>query len=195
VKIKIVLVPVMGMSLLAAELPYIGVVNAEGSFWADSAGVSNHATLFNGSTIQTEAVPASVQLKGGARLVLDAQSSARIYADHTLLEKGRAQLDAGETYDIEARSLRVFLAAPGSRVIVTVRGAMIDVGALSGQIRVTNGGGVLVAMVDPGKQFELRPQAAPGAAVIAGVAVTVVAGVVAGIVVAQQQKSPISQGR
>jgi len=154
--------------ILAAEPRYIGMITADGRLWVDSAGVSNHATIFEGSVVETEEVPAKLQLAGGASVWLDVVSRADIFQDHLLLQKGRAQLDGGAAFRIEAGTLRVALALPESRAMVSVRDSgSVQVGALSGEVQVRNGQDVMVARVDPGRPVELRPDTG-GASLVTG---------------------------
>ncbi len=142
---------------LLAEARYIGTANSAGSFWVDGAGVSNHATVFESSTIETEGTPARLQIANGVRIVIDMRSRARVWQDHLVLEKGRAQLDSGRDYRIEARTMRVSLAKPGARAIVTAgMSGEVEVTALGGAVLVANAEGVAVANVAAGHAVGLR---------------------------------------
>jgi len=90
---------------------YIGVVSTDGRFWVDSAGVAEHASIFEGSIVETTDAPATVPIGNTVRVLLDASSRAQCYADYALRERGRGQLDSGPTYRLEARTLRVMPAA------------------------------------------------------------------------------------
>lgn len=152
--------------LLAAAPRYIGMIVADGRLWVDSAGVSNHATVFEGSVIETEEVPAKLQLAGGVGVWLDVASRAEVFQDHLFLQKGRAQLDRGSAFRIEAGTLRVALASPESRAMVSMRDSgAIQVGALNGQVQVRNGRDMLVARVDTGRPVELRADSSGGSLV------------------------------
>ncbi|HVP48846.1 MAG TPA: hypothetical protein VMT32_19770 [Bryobacteraceae bacterium] len=154
--------------ILPAPPRYVGVVTSDGGLWVDGGGVSSHATLFEGSIVQTEDAPAKLQLAGGARVLLDRASRAQVFQDHLLLEKGRTQLDAGAAFRIEARTLRVAPAAAGSRAAVTVQNSgVIEVGSLSGQLEVRNSLDVMVARVTPAHAVELHPDAS-GASLVTG---------------------------
>lgn len=54
----------IAMWMMAGMLPaaprYIGMITADGRLWVDSAGVSNHATIFEGSVVATEETPAKL---------------------------------------------------------------------------------------------------------------------------------------
>src|ERR1700686_4199501 len=81
---------------LSADPRPIGMAIAAGSFWADSAGVASHATLFESSTIETGETPVKLQIEGGVRILLDVNSRAQIYLNRLALERGKAQLDSGK---------------------------------------------------------------------------------------------------
>jgi hypothetical protein len=163
----IILLVAVGGSLQADE-HYIGTANADGSFWVDSAGVSTHATVFDGSTVEAGEMPVKLQIPPDVRILLDVGSRAQVWGDRLTLEKGRIQLDSGKNYRIEARTMRVVL-APGARAIVATGGSStIGVTALGGPIRVANADGVLVANVAAGRSVDLRLGQAKDAAVLTG---------------------------
>lgn len=154
---------------LFAEPHYIGTARCAGTFWVDSAGVSNHATVFVNSTIETEGAPARLQLAGEVRIMVDARTRARVYQDHLVLEKGRVQLDSGKDYRIEARTIRVSLAKPGARAIVTVGASgEVEVAALGAIVHVANAEGVAVANVAAGHAVDLRLSQTSEASVLTG---------------------------
>ncbi len=151
---------ILGLSAAcaASAVPrYIGVISAEGSFWVDSAGVSDHATVFEGSTVETTDAPVTVQIGNAARVLLDTHSRAQVYADHLLLDRGRGQLDSGSNYRLEARTLRVVLGSAKSRAMVAISEAgAVEVASLNGEVLVANADGVRVANVGSGNSVELH---------------------------------------
>lgn len=152
--------------ILSAGPRYIGMITADGRLRVDSAGVSNHATIFEGSVVETEQAPAKLQLAGGASVWLDVASRADVFQDHLLLQKGRAQLDGGAAFRIEAGTLRVALASAESRAMVSMGDSgAVQVGALNGEVQVRNGQDVMVARVDTGRPVELRPDSSGGSLV------------------------------
>jgi len=155
--------------ILTADPRYIGVATASGTFWIDHTGVRDNATVFEGSTLESEKDTASVQLTGGARLLLEAGSRARIYQGHLTLEKGRVQLASGEGYQVEALALRVRLASAHSQAVVAINaGGVVEVGALDGAVRVTNADGVVLAEVEAGHSADLRWADARDATILTG---------------------------
>jgi hypothetical protein len=154
---------------LFAEPRYIGTASCAGNFWVDSAGISNHATIFENSTIETEDAAARVQIAGEVRIVVDARSRARVYQDHLVLENGRVQLDSGKGYRIDARTIRVMLSKPGARAIVTAGASgEVEVAALGATVRIANAEGVAVANVAAGRAVELRLGQTSEASVLTG---------------------------
>ncbi len=153
----------------SAEPRYIGTASSAGSFWVDSAGVSNHATIFENSVVETESAAVKLQIGGGVRILLDAHSRAQVEADRLMLERGRAQMQGGIDYRIEARGMRISPGKSQSRAIVSigVSGA-VEVAALGGVVRVANAEGVMVANVAAGRAVELRLGETTEAAVLTG---------------------------
>jgi len=164
----VILIVFLTAGVLPAAPRYIGVVTADGSFWVDNTGVSNHATVFEGSTIETQEASAKLQMAGGARILLDARSRAQVYPDHLVLEKGRSQLDSAAGYRIEARSLRISPVSLESRAIVAMRDAVVEVGALAGDVQVKNAQQIAVAQLSPAQSVELRPDQGASASVLTG---------------------------
>jgi len=152
-----------------AQPRYIGTASCAESFWVDSAGVSNHATLFENSTVETEGAPAKLQIGGGVRMLLDAHSRAQVDAKRLVIERGRAQLDSGKDYRIEARGIRVSLSKSPARAVVFVDAAgVVAVAALGGMVHVENAEGVAVANVAAGRAVELRLGQTSEAAMLTG---------------------------
>jgi hypothetical protein len=135
----------------------IGMAAAAGSFWADSAGVAGHATVFEGSTIESGETPVKLQIEGGVRILLDVHSRAQVYGNRLTLERGRAQLESGKDYRIEAGTMRIAPAKAQSRAIVAIGiSNVVEVAALGGAVRVRNADGVAVANVAAGRSLEFR---------------------------------------
>lgn len=150
--------------LLAATLSAgptsIGLISASGPLSVDRSTVWGNATVFEGTSIATEAASGDVALSNGVRLQLAAQSAAVIGANRAVLQKGSTQVNRasggltpreGGAYEVEARGLRID-AADGSRMLVALRAPNgVDVVALSGATRVMDRKGVLLASIQPGR--------------------------------------------
>lgn len=146
-----------------AANPAIGFAMARGSFRLDNATVSRNGTLFDGTLIETAQVLSELQLQGGVRIELAPGSRGTVYRDRLVLERGQGQL-AGTAYQIEGNKIRVNAAAAYSSARVALEGTnRVVVAALGGPVRVTNGEGVLLANIHPGKALEFEPQAGAAA--------------------------------
>jgi hypothetical protein len=168
-KFQIAILALAVASAATAVPRYIGMVSGEGSFWVDGAGVSDHATVFEGSTVETTDAPATVQIGNAVRVLLDTNSRAQVYADHLLLERGRGQLDSGSNYRVEARTLRVMPGSAGPRAVVAISDSgAVEVGSLKGDLRVANADGVRVANVGAGNSVELRVEQGRGMSILTG---------------------------
>lgn len=164
-----IIIWIASMAGIWAAPRYIGTASCAESFWVDSAGVSNHATLFENSTVETEGSPARLQITGDVRILLDAHSRAHVDEKRLVLEKGRAQLDNGKDFILEARGIRVSLAKPSARAIVSLGDSgVVEVASLGGTVHVANAEGVTVANVAAGQAVELRVGQTSEAATLTG---------------------------
>jgi hypothetical protein len=164
-QVLISLIVVGTMTILQTASPAIGVVMGKGSFRLDSATVSGNGTLFEGTTVETGATASDLQLQGGIQIGLASESRGKVYRNRLVLEKGEGWLENAANYRVEARSLCVLPAEPSSKARVMLNGGnRIQVAALNGAVRVTNGTGMVVANIAPGKALEFEPQAAGAAA-------------------------------
>ena len=148
------------VTALAASNAAIGLAAANGTFQVNSAAVTGNATLFEGTLIETSNAPSHLQLHNGADIRLATDSRARVYGDRATLEKGYGQLESSSSYTVEANSLRVVNATPGSiaRVQLTGQGKVV-ITALRGSVKVANGAGFLVSDVAEGTSRAFDPQA------------------------------------
>jgi hypothetical protein len=154
--IALILVGSMSMGMAAA--PAVGVVTARGNFAIDSASIAGNATLFEGSQIETGKVPSQLQFNTGARMQLAAESRGIVYRDRLVLEKGSSRLEKGN-YQVEALSLRIHPEGENTAARVSMRGAgVVQVAALTGQVRVTAANGVLLANLQAGSSADFTPE-------------------------------------
>jgi hypothetical protein len=160
---------------LTAVPPSIGVVRSDGDFQLDGSTVRGNATLFEGSTVQTDGAQSRIQLSGGAEIMLSPASRAQVYRDHTVLRQGAQSVKNGEKYVIEAATLRISPTGTHTLAeIVAKDGNRVSIAAREGSVDVWNGAGVLVATVRPGLALAFDTQAggAPTAAKMSGCLVT-----------------------
>jgi len=160
----LILLALGALSSLPAWNSAIGSALTNGSFQVDHVRVWGNTTLFDGSVIETAGAPSQLQLIGGAKVRLAADTRATVYQKRLILESGYGQVESAPGYEVEAHSLRV----SGSRDAITrvkLEGdGKVIVAAVRGAVRVTNSTGVLVATIEAGKSLGLEPQAAGASA-------------------------------
>ena len=141
-----------GTSLLPAATPGIGVVLSSGSVTLDNSVVAGNATVFDGNTVQTGTTSSRLQLNNGRVAQLGADSTARVYSDHMVLEKGFGQ--SSGNYGVEANSLKI----SGDSAKVAIYGKTVEVAALGAPVIVSSSTGIQIASLMPGKALAFTPQ-------------------------------------
>jgi hypothetical protein len=137
-----------------AATQVIGVAMSEGPILVNDARTPGNATILDGSVLQTESSASQIHFKDGAQLRVDADSRARLYSDRVELQRGSVKIS---DYAARANGLSV-KAAGGSSANVTVKGKVIEVAALTGNVQVFNATGLNVANLLPGRALDLTPQ-------------------------------------
>jgi len=142
----------------------IGIAMINGTATVDNAAVRGNASVMDGSVVETGKGSSQLSLQNGARIDFGAASRGKIYHDHVILEKGMGQLHAGSDFSVFANALRVVSSDSNSTVRVAVKDSKrIQVGAVSGEAKVLNGQGLLLAKVMPGRIFEFDQEAGAAA--------------------------------
>jgi hypothetical protein len=139
-----------GVSLLSAGA--IGIAMSSGPILLDNAKTAGNATIFEGSTLQTQDTISQIELKGGARVRLAANSRGKLFKDSLDLEKGSARI-----WNFAANANGLTVRSEGTAAI-SLQGKVVEVAALEGSTRVFNSGGINVANLLPGRVLNLRPQ-------------------------------------
>lgn len=146
-------------ALLLSALPgafagttVIGTVNARGDLRVDGYPVKGNATLFDGTVVETHEASAAIHLKSGAEIKLSTNSRGLLYHDRLVLQRGASEMTPSNGIVFEARGLQVTQSGPNAKGTISIgESDTVAVAALSGQFRVSNGSGQLLAKVDPGK--------------------------------------------
>jgi hypothetical protein len=159
-KFAIFLLCVMCLLLVAVAAPLsIGFVRSTGDFRVDGSTIRQNGTVFDGNLIETSAARSVVQL-ASAEITLSPESRAKIFRDHTILEKGTGVVKESGNHLIEADTLRISPSAKDSVVQIDVTSPTnITVAARSGSADVRSASGVLVASVRPGLAMAFGSQA------------------------------------
>jgi len=148
------------LSIALAAPGSIGVAVTRGSFRVDNSTVSGNATLVEGTTVETQQNPSSLQLTSGAHIALREDSKGRVFGDRLVLEKGAGEVDRLVGYRVEARGLTIQPQTGTASARVALAGTrLVQVAALTGSFRVLNRSGLLIANLSPGTALEFDPQA------------------------------------
>jgi hypothetical protein len=139
--------------MAVAATPAIGVALSEGTIVVNDAQTPGNATVFNGTTLQTQRTSSQVRLKDGAQVRFDLDSRGTLFSDHVDLQQGSARIS---DYSANANGLNV-RASGGSSANVTMKGKVVEIAALTGDVQVFNAAGMNVANLVPGRALDLRP--------------------------------------
>ncbi len=154
-----VLLIVNGGSLYAASAQAIGMASAQNGVRLDHSLVAGNATVFDGSTVETDGY-SRIHLNNGTRLDFAAGSRAQVFSNRASLETGMSEVQSGSGFELDALSLKVMPVAANSIARVKVgddRRVMVT--ALNAPVNVLNMRGLLVARVSPGLPLSFLPQA------------------------------------
>jgi len=147
------------LSVALAATSAIGVVTSNGNILLNDAKTAANATVFDGSTIQTEASAGQVRMTNGSRIQLGADSRGKFYNDRVVLEKGSARV---EGYTANANGLKIQPEGKGTATVM-LKGGTVEVASIAGNVHVYNAYGVNVANLVAGKALDLTPQDAGAA--------------------------------
>ena len=141
----------------------IGTVSTRGEIRVGGYSVKGTATLFDNTAVETNEFAATLRLDKGTEIKLGAGSSGTLFRDRLVLSRGVSELTTNRPFQLEANGLSIQPGTPGTSGTVAVsRENTVEVAALTGELRVTNSHGALLARVSPGAAVSLS--AVPGAA-------------------------------
>ncbi|MCX6590482.1 MAG: hypothetical protein NTZ56_03065 [Acidobacteria bacterium] len=163
-KIFVVFCTALGTAFAAG--PVIGVAVSQGRLEVNKTVVDGNANLSAGTSVKTSASTSMLHLTNGSNVALDRESEAKIFADHVVLERGAGQLAGKNAYAVEAMGFRV--TGDGAQARVDMKKDYIIVAALSGTVRVTDGNGIPVANVTPGRALGLQPTSGSATSTMTG---------------------------
>lgn len=132
----------------------IGTASARGDMRVDGYMVTGNATLFDGTVIETGKASAELRLYKGGEIRLSNHARGTLYRDRLVLQQGSGEWMGSSSFPVELNGLLVAPSDESSRGVVSMSAANTgEVTALSGQLRVTNGHGLLLAGVTPESDF------------------------------------------
>jgi len=137
----------------------IGFIKSTGDFRVDGSTIRQNGTVFDGNLIETTAARSVIEL-ASVEITLSPDSRAKVFRDHTILEKGTGVVKEAGNHLIEADTLRISPSEKDSVVQVDITSpSSITVAARSGAADVRSASGVLVASVRPGLALAFGSQA------------------------------------
>jgi len=142
--------------LISAATSGIGIAMSQGNIFIDSSATAGNATIFNGSTLETQSAGSQVRLNGGAQLRLASDSRGTVFSDHVNIQKGSVSIKG---YSANANGLNIRADGKASAAISVRDQGDVQVAALTGNVHVFDSAGLNIANLEPGRALDLRPQA------------------------------------
>jgi hypothetical protein len=143
-------------SALPASAPVIGLAVSQGRMEIERAPVEGSGSLTNGIMLSSAASPARIRLTNGNGATLAANSRARVFIDRIVLEKGQV-LSTSAGYRTEASGFQAVALGVNAQALVGVLAKEIQVSAIRGSVKVTDGRGMVVARIPSGRAISLEP--------------------------------------
>jgi hypothetical protein len=144
--------------LVSGATPAIGVAFSNGTLLINNASTVGNASVFDGSTVETNGTASRLHLKTGADVQMSAESRGKVFSNRMVLEKGVMELKTAGKYGIEARSLQITGTDASAMAKVSIHGTTVQVASLAGHVQVASATGIVVANIAPGMAFDFTPQ-------------------------------------
>lgn len=148
--------------LLMASAPIIGMTSFQNGVTLDNSKVSGTATLFEGSTIQSDGY-SRIHLNNGTRLDFGAGAKAQVFATHAALSAGMTEMQSPAGFEVDTTLIRIRPVGADSIARVKIDSGKVYVTALNAPVSVMNSQGLLVAKVAPGVPMVFMAQGATAA--------------------------------
>jgi hypothetical protein len=144
--------------IVSGATPAIGVAFSNGTLLINNASTVGNASVFDGSTVETNGTASRLHLKTGADVQMSAESRGKVFSNRMVLEKGVMELKTAGKYGIEARSLQITGTDASAMAKVSIHGTTVQVASLAGHVQVASAAGIVVANIAPGMAFDFTPQ-------------------------------------
>lgn len=149
-------------AILMASAPIIGMTSSQNGVTLDNSKVAGTATLFDGSTIQTEGY-SRIHLNNGTRLDFGAGAKAQVFATHAALSAGMTEMQSPSGFEVDTNVVKIRPSGADSIARVKIESGRVYVTALNAPVSVMNSQGLLVAKVAPGVPMSFMAQGATAA--------------------------------
>jgi hypothetical protein len=129
----------------------IGTASARGDMRVDGYVIHGDVTLFDGEVVETEQASAMLHLEKGILISLSTHARATLHRDRLTLQQGSSQWTGASTFPLEVNGVLLRATSPTSRGLVSINSEKnAEVSAITGDLRVNNSRGLLIAAVRPG---------------------------------------------
>jgi ferric-dicitrate binding protein FerR (iron transport regulator) len=140
----------------------IGVATAVASFSVDNSTMTGDANVFDGTELRTTTSPGDVRLRNGTDVRLATRSAGTIYNDYVVLREGAIRVTSFDSYTVKASQLEIEADNPAAQAVIRMAGKKIEIAALGGSVRVTDGGAMLTRVAAGTKAFFQNTGSNPG---------------------------------
>ncbi len=131
----------------------IGIATAVASFSVDNSTMTGNTNVLDGTELRTTASPSDVHLQNGTDVRLATRSAGTVYSDHLVLREGAVRVASFDTYKVKASQLEIEADNPAAQAVIRMAGRKIEVAAVGGAVRVTDGGAMLTRVAAGTKVF------------------------------------------
>ena len=145
---------------VAASPSSVGFVVTNGQAQVDGSLVHGNSTLFQGSLVRAGSATSDLMFPGGSNLVLQPDSSVRVYREYAVLQSG-AVIQRG-SHGLVADGLKISSLSSQGAVVVGMKDRLhLEVAARGGPAEVRSATGTLVARLETGKALSFAVQDSP----------------------------------
>ncbi len=115
----------------------------------NGSSVPGNANLTNGARLQTLNTPVKIFLGNQCQFLMGPNSAASVNSGALVLEKGAARSEPFGNCSIDSHGLKVLGEDPNAEGAVRIANGNLEVGAVSGNVRVLDAKGALKSVVNP----------------------------------------------
>ena len=166
-KFVVIAIALFSSSFALADSSAIGTASTRGEIRVDGYTVRGTATLFDNTALATNQFAATLRLDKGTEIKLGTGTSGTLYRDRMVLSRGVTEVTATSPFQLQANGLSIASSTSKTAGIISLNAQKtVEVAALTGELRVTDSRGVLLAEVNPGDSisFPAEPRARSAAA-------------------------------
>ncbi len=129
----------LGFAVLFCSVAYassntpVGTVSVRGNIRVDGNQVTTDATLFDGSTVETQDASATVYLGSNSSVIMAAGSRSIVHDGYVTLEQGQIDLKPTCGFVVETGQLRITPNSPDSHGVISASGSSVSLTSQHGE--------------------------------------------------------------